>query len=95
MTNPTKTGLDRLRELQADCGDNKHDQATALIAACILEGLNTAGQIVGALTTLGMNPAHVRIMLKEGTGGDPARHHWRRDEEGRYHLLEAAHDLAA
>lgn len=36
-----------------------------------------------------MNPGHVWIVLKEGTGGDPARHHWRSDEDGRYSLLDA------
>ncbi len=95
MTNLSKALFDRLSELQADCGPNKHDQATALITACILEGLNTGARIVGALTGLGMNPGHVWIVLKEGTGANPDRHHWRRDENGIYSLLEAAHDRAA
>ncbi len=42
-----------------------------------------------------MNPGHVRIVLREHTGANPARHHWRRDERGIYSLLEAAHDRAA
>ena len=95
MTNSRTTILDRLRALKAECGPNKHDQAIALISACILDGWNTHKQIVGALGPLGMNPAHVRIILEEGTGTSPARHFWRLDKEGRFSLLEPAAERAA
>ena len=78
----------RLRALQADCGDNKHDQATALISASILEGWDTGPRIVGALRAVGMDPRHVAIILSKGTGPDPERHHWHRGAEGRHSLHE-------
>jgi len=82
------TVFERLRALKADCGANKHDQAVALISACILEGLDTGPRIVGALTAIGMNPNHIRIMLRELTGASPDCHCWRRDGEGRHSLHE-------
>ncbi len=84
MSNSPNTVLYRLRALKSECGPNKHDQAIALITACILEGWNTAGQIVGALKAIGMKPGHIWIMLDNGTGASPGRHYWRRDEDGRY-----------
>lgn len=85
MTNTTDAAVfRRLRQLKADCGPNKHDQATALITACIMEGMDTGKRIIGALKVLGFDPQHVGIILNEGTGLDPERHHWRRDQEGTY-----------
>lgn len=95
MTNSPAIILDRLRALKSECGPDRHDQATVLITACILEGLNTGERIVGALTELGMTPGHVWIMLKKHTGSNPARHHWRCDESGTYSLLEACQQQAA
>ncbi len=80
----------RLRALKARCGPNKHDQAIALIAACILEGWNTGKRIVGALGAIGMNPRHVGKMLSDGAGASPDRHFWRRSQDGRYSLHDEA-----
>lgn len=80
--------FDRLRGLMAACGSNKHDVAIALISACIEEGVDTGPRIIGTLRRLELNPGHAARMLKEGTGSDPARHRWQRDEEGRYSLHE-------
>ncbi|MEJ7777905.1 MAG: hypothetical protein WKF52_11140 [Sphingomicrobium sp.] len=89
MTNTRDAATsDRLRRLKAKCGPNKHDQAIALITACILEGLDTGPAIVRALGAIGTHPRHVAIILKEGTGRDPERHRWRRDGEDRYSLHE-------
>lgn len=77
----------RLRQLKKDLrGANKHDQATTLISACILEGMNTRVRIVRALVQIGLNQSHVVIMLDEGTGSDPGRYHWQRDPGGSYSL---------
>lgn len=81
--------FDRLRGLIQACGPeaNKHDQAIAVIAACIDEGLNTRPRIVGAMKHLGFSTAHAAMMLTEATGCNPERHRWRADEGGRYSLL--------
>ncbi|MCB4862723.1 hypothetical protein K7W03_24355 [Sphingobium sp. PNB] len=81
--------FDRLRGLIQACGTeaNKHDQAIAVIAACIDEGLNTRPRIVGAMRHLGFSAAHAAMMLNEATGCDPSRYRWQRDSTGRYSLL--------
>jgi hypothetical protein len=42
--------------------------------------------MVGALKTLGLNGRHAGKTLSEGTGSDPQRHRWQRNEDGRYTL---------
>ena len=81
--------FDRLRGLIQACGPeaNKHDQAIAVIAACIDEGLNTRPRIVGAMKHLGFSTAHAAMILNEATGSDPSRYRWQRDSSGRYSLL--------
>jgi len=86
MTNSPTTILDRLRALKSECGPDKNDQATVLIYACLLEGLNTARRIVGVLSAIGMNAHHVRITLTKGAGPSSRRRHWRCDDEGHYSL---------
>ena len=82
--------IDGLRGLIADCGTsaNKHDLATVPISACIDQGLDTRPQIVAALRALDFKPQHVAIILKEATGGNPERHLWQRDAQGKYTLLD-------
>jgi hypothetical protein len=79
----------RLRALKASLPGrvNKHDKAIVLIAACIEEGINTRGRIGIVLEHIGMDRSHVMIILNEGTGNDPNRHRWNRDENGTYALL--------
>ena len=81
--------FDRLRGLIQACGTeaNKHDQAIAVIAACIDEGLDTRPRIVGAMRHLGFSAAHAAMILNEATGCNSERHRWRADEGGRYSLL--------
>jgi hypothetical protein len=80
----------RLRELKASLpkGVNKHEVAIVLILACIEEGVNTRGRIGTVLAHIGLDRAHVMIILNEGTGVDPSRHRWSRDGNGVYSLLE-------
>lgn len=75
-----------LRELDQACrpNGNKHDRVTALICACIDEGIDTGPRVVGAIKRLGFNAQHVGKLLHDHTGSDPARHHWQRTEAGRY-----------
>ena len=79
--------LSGLRRLVDECGPNKHHQAIALITACIGDGVNTAPKIIAVGTALGLNPAHVAIILAKDAGCSPGRHRWRRDEQGAYSLL--------
>jgi len=82
--------IDGLRGLIADCGpsSNKHDLATVLISACIDHGRDTRPQIVGALRALEFKPQHVAIILEKASGGNPERHLWQRDGQGKYTLLD-------
>jgi hypothetical protein len=66
----------------------KHDLAQLLIAACISEGIDSGRRITGALQALGLNRQHAGMMLKDGTGDDPAFHWWFIDAGGRYALHE-------
>lgn len=80
----------RLRALKASLpnGVNKHERAIVLITAAIEEGVNTRIRIGKVLEHIGLDRAHVMIILNEGTGSDPNRHRWSRDENGAYSLLE-------
>ena len=79
----------RLRELKASLprGVNKHEQAIVLITAAIEEGVNTRLRIGKVLECIGLDRAHVMIILNEGAGTDPNRHRWSRDENGIYYPL--------
>lgn len=80
----------RLRALKASLpnGVNKHDRAIILISACIDEGVNTRSRIGKVLAHIGLDRAHVMIVLNGDTGSDPNRQRWSRDERGVYSLLE-------
>lgn len=86
-----------LRELMAtiERKGGKHDSATILIAAAIDAGFNTGRRIIGTLTHLGFDRAHVGIILKKGLGSDAAKHNWRRDVDGTYHNLPGALTISA
>ena len=83
------TLFDRLRGLIQACGPeaNKHDQAIAVIAACIDEGVNTRPRIVGVMKHLGFSTAHAARMLNESTGCHPSRYRWQSYLAGRYSHL--------
>lgn len=70
------------------CGptSTKHDQVIVSIDVCIIEGANTRPLIVASIKAHGFNPKHVAIILNNGTGDDPERHRWQRDDEGHYRL---------
>ena len=87
-SSPEDDHLDCLRKLKASCGANKHDQALTLISACISGGIDTRARIISMLNRLGMNPAHVALMIDEHTGTNSERHYWFAECEGRYALLE-------
>jgi hypothetical protein len=79
--------IERLRQLVREAGPSKHDQAIALISACILQGLNARAQIIDLGMTLGFNRKHIAIQLIEHTGNSPERHRWSVDTNGKYALL--------
>ena len=76
-----------LKSLLLECGTNKRDHAIIGIIECINAGVVTRRAIVDTLSLAGLNPKHVHIVLKGGTGSDPARHRWQRDEAGVYRNL--------
>ncbi|MBB3909754.1 hypothetical protein [Sphingomonas desiccabilis] len=86
---PTGTAamFGRLRKLLRACGPNRHDQVLVLISACITEGVDTRGQIIGTLGHLDFKRGHVAMLLAEGTGTNPEVYRWRRDAAGTYTLL--------
>lgn len=77
-----------LRKLALACGPraSAHDKGIVLIQACIEAGYNKGGQIVGALVRAGFDAVHTRILLKKLCGETPDKYHWRRDENGVYHV---------
>lgn len=91
---PTPTGASgryqRLRDLRDRIGvnSNRNDLATALIAACITEGVRHEGDIIRSLVQLGFSGAHVAMILKLNRGSNPAASAWKRDEAKRYSLLQ-------
>lgn len=82
--------FDRLSALLRNIasGTNKNDQATALISACITEGVVAEKKIIGLVSHFGFKPYHVVNMLKYGTGVDPASGHWRRNQDGTFSHFE-------
>lgn len=80
----------RLRALDADCGPdaNQYDRVIVLIAACIEEGLTEGKRIVGAIARLDFDKKFVGIQLSKNVGNDPARHLWRKLDDGTYALFD-------
>jgi len=79
--------IESLRKLEQSLEPSvgKHERAIVLIHACILHEIDTGTAIISALQELGFNKRHVGIWLAKGTGNDPERHFWSRDEDGKYH----------
>jgi len=84
---PAPTFFERLKALVADCGTNRNDQVIVLATACIGEGIDTTKHICEVLAHLGFKTAHVAMILKTNTGGNPDRHLWSKDAAGRHRLL--------
>lgn len=84
--------FERLRDMKSRLrrGCNKNDRCIALITVCIGEGFDKRRRIVGALTHLGFDRAHVILMLKEGQGPSPIQHRWMLGDDGRYVLHDEA-----
>ncbi|WP_264447467.1 hypothetical protein [Novosphingobium sp. JCM 18896] len=80
----------RLRRVAKDCGDgaNINDRITAIIAACIEEGIHGEGQIVAVLMGLGFNNRHVGAILNGHAGRNGAHHLWRKEPGKIYRLNE-------
>jgi hypothetical protein len=76
-----------LRRMLDVCGSNQNDRAIVFIEACISDGVNTRAEIIALGKQLGLNPAHLAIVLNHEAGNSSARHRWRRDEHGLYSLL--------
>lgn len=79
--------LGDIRDMLDGCGPNRNDHAIVAIIALITNGVDTGPQIVAALEELGFNKQHAGLTLRKGTGDQPDRHWWSKDEAGRYTLL--------
>lgn len=86
--NSTPDPFEDLRQLVLESGPNRHDMAIVAIAACIANGIDTSKAILAIAAELNLDPQHVGIILRSDRGTDPARHRWRRDATGHYHLLD-------
>lgn len=64
---------------------NSHELTELLIGAAIVHGFDSGCRITGTLHALGMNKQHAGIILDSLAGI-----RWKRGEDGRYGLLEAA-----
>ena len=65
-----------LRELFRDCGTDRNAHAISGIKVSIDEGISTEKGIINMLWRSGLKPGHVAVVLKTGTGDNPARHQW-------------------
>ncbi|NYF33807.1 hypothetical protein [Sphingopyxis sp. JAI108] len=74
----------RLRELKSNLGKptNADNRLTAMIAACIDEGINTSPRIFGTARQLGFDLGHTRRVLRSGIG-----HTWNRAADDRFSNL--------
>ena len=81
--------FDRLSSLlhKVAAGTNRNDQVTALILACITEGIVTKKEIIGIAIHFGFKRYHVAQFLEYGTGHDPESGHWRRNPDGSFSLF--------
>ncbi|MCK8457894.1 hypothetical protein [Sphingomonas faeni] len=82
-----KNLLERLRQLVADCGPNKNDQAIVAITVCIGERIDTTKAICEVLARLGFDTRHVAMMLIKNSAASPGPARWRKDGDGHHHLL--------
>ena len=62
---------------------NKHDVAMIMISACLRVGIDVRNRIISELSRLGLNPAHIAIMLDKNTGSSADLYHWKL-VDGRY-----------
>ncbi|GLI98891.1 hypothetical protein [Sphingobium sp. BS19] len=85
---PAPNPIDGMRSMLEGFGPdvNKHDRADVVIQACIAQSYVTRSQIIDIAKQLGLNPAHVAIRLKAGTGRNPDGYMWHHDDEGQYSL---------
>ena len=74
------------RRLRSEGTENRHDLATALIGACIQEGVDVGPLIVHVLSKLNFQKPHIgRLLSEEGKKSAEGRL-WHRDPSGRYRL---------
>ena len=82
------TSFSSLRDLDRHltaAGLKKHDRAHMLINACLAEGFDEGGRILGVLARLGFDKRHVAIILKAGTQRQPEWPNWGRHDNGKYY----------
>ena len=69
---------------------NRNEQAVVAIGVMIARGIDLRRRICGAMKRLGFKPSHAAVILNKSAGNDPERHHWKRNSQGVYSLLEVA-----
>jgi len=92
-TTPTSELYDKLialdRQLKGQGVRNRHDRATALIGACLSEGVDTGALIVSVLSKLGFSKQHVGKLLTDEAKRNPQTALWCRDADKRYRLNDS------
>ena len=82
--------LKKLSAVERDCGDNKNDCVTVLIAVCIENQIDTMGLILDVLGPFGYDRRHVAIHVKLWTGITPGQALWNVGTNGKYYLIDPA-----
>ena len=72
------------RRLRSEGTENRHDLATALIGACIYEGIDVGPLILHVLARLNFKKPHVGRLLSEEGKKPMGDRLWHRDASGRY-----------
>lgn len=80
--------IDLENELKSKGTTNRHDLATALIGACIQEGVDVGPLILHVLARLNYQKPHVG-KLRSDEGKKPTNERlWYREADGRYRLRD-------
>lgn len=76
------------RRLRSEGTENRHDLATALIGACIQEGVDVGPLILQVLARLNYQKPHVGKLLSDEGKKPTGERLWYRDAHGRYRLRD-------
>ena len=76
------------KEFRSEGTENRHDFATALMGACILEGVDVGPLILHVLAKLNYQKPHVGKLLSDEDKKPASERLWYHDDSKRYHWRE-------